>query len=103
MCLIIIAGSETTATLLVSIASILAEHPEHQKKVAEEVRTMFLNEDDITMNSVNNLTYLLACINESMRLFPPAALGGPRVTPKGGVMIAGNEVPGDVSVDSNDK
>ena len=96
MALIIIAGSETNATLLVSIASILAEHPEAQRKVSEEIRSLFKNEDEITSSSVNQLTYLRACINETMRLFPPAAIGGPRVVPRGGAMIAGDFVPENV-------
>lgn len=96
MALIIIAGSETNATLLVSIASILAEHPEAQRKVSEEIRSLFKNEDEITSSSVNQLTYLRACINETMRLFPPAAIGGPRVVPRGGATIAGDFVPENV-------
>lgn len=96
MALIIIAGSETNATLLVSIASILAEHPEIQQKVADEVRSTFTNEDELTTSSVNKLTYLRACINEAMRLFPPAAIGGPRVVSKGGATIAGHFVPENV-------
>lgn len=97
MALIIIAGSETNATLLVSIASFLAEHPHVQQNVADEVRSTFANEDDITTVSVNKLAYLRACINETMRMFPPAAIGGPRVVPAGGAVIAGHVVPEKVS------
>lgn len=98
MALIIIAGSETNATLLVSIVSFLAEHPRVQRKVAHEVRSTFANEDDITTVSVNKLPYLRACINEAMRLFPPAAIGGPRVVPAGGATIAGRFVPEKVNL-----
>ncbi|KAK2606432.1 hypothetical protein QQS21_003125 [Conoideocrella luteorostrata] len=93
LALIIIAGSETNATLLVSIASILAEHPAIQQKVADEIRSAFKNEEEITMPSVNRLKYLMACIDEAMRLFPPAAIGGPRVVPQGGATVAGHYVP----------
>ncbi|KAI1268171.1 cytochrome P450 [Xylariaceae sp. FL1019] len=39
------------------------------------------------------LPYLLACIKEALRIFPPAPLGLPRVAPKGGVTIGDRTFP----------
>ncbi|KAI1333564.1 cytochrome P450 ClCP1 [Xylariaceae sp. FL0016] len=91
--LIIIAGSETTATLLSGATFLLTTHPNILRKAADEVRDTFRNEEEITLSSVNSLTYVLAVLNESLRHYPPVATGLPRVTPRGGGTIAGHFVP----------
>ncbi|KAJ2998876.1 hypothetical protein NUW58_g188 [Xylaria curta] len=96
--LIVLAGSETTATLLCGAFYWLGLHPEILEKVVQEVRTSFKSEDEIDLISVGGLTYMLACLNETLRLYPPTPIGLPRVVPKGGVTIAGQWVPQDTSV-----
>jgi hypothetical protein len=49
------------------------------------------------MTSVNHLTYMLACLNEALRVYPPVPAGLPRVTPAGGRTILGRFVPQGVS------
>ena len=66
--------------------------------MVQEVRSAFNREHEIDLLSVNRLDYMLACLKESLRQYPPAALGLPRVVPKGGVEIAGNYVPEGVSL-----
>nr|AVY05532.1 cytochrome P450 monooxygenase [Nodulisporium sp.] len=95
---LIIAGSETTATLLSGAVYLLGTHRDVLEKLTREVRSAFTSEDQITLTSVNSLTYMLACLNESFRQYPPAALGLPRVVPKGGSKIAGHWVPQDTRV-----
>ncbi|KAI0120439.1 cytochrome P450 [Hypoxylon sp. NC0597] len=96
--LLILAGSETTATLLSGAIFLLGSHRDVLEKLTQEVRTAFTSEDQITLTSVNNLSYMLACLNESLRQYPPAALGLPRIVPKGGSKIAGHWVPEDTRV-----
>ncbi|KAI0459980.1 cytochrome P450, partial [Xylaria acuta] len=91
--LLIIAGSETTATLLSGATWLLTSHPEILKKLEQEVRSAFKSDDEITLTSVGNLTYMLACLNESLRRYPPVAGSLPRVAPKGGAMVDGGFVP----------
>ncbi|KAI0443926.1 cytochrome P450 [Xylaria telfairii] len=91
--LLIIAGSETTATLLSGATYLLTSHPEVLKKLEQEVRSAFKSDEEITLTSVSNLTYMLACLNESLRRYPPVAGSLPRVVPKGGTMIDGKFVP----------
>jgi cytochrome P450 len=90
---IILAGSETTATLLSGALFCIASNPDVLGKLVKEVRSSFSSESEITLTSVNNLTYMLACLNESLRMYPPVPVSLPRVVPNGGHTIAGRFVP----------
>ncbi|KAK5659635.1 hypothetical protein OQA88_839 [Cercophora sp. LCS_1] len=96
---LIIAGSETTSTLLSGTTYLLLRNPDQLKRLTDEVRSSFSSEDEITLLSVGKLNYMLACLNEGLRLYPPVPVGLPRVVPKGrgNVAIAGAVVPDDVS------
>ncbi|ROV97385.1 hypothetical protein VMCG_06862 [Cytospora schulzeri] len=91
--ILVIAGSETTATLLSGVTYLLLRNPDCLQKVTQEVRSAFQTEEDITFSSVQNLTYMLACLKEAMRCYPPVAGTMPRVVPKGGAHVAGHFVP----------
>lgn len=93
--LLVLAGSETTATLLCGALYLLGSHPDVLEKLVSEVRTSFAHEEEIDLISVNSLSYMLACLNEAFRLYPPVPVGLPRVVPKGGSNIAGHWVPQD--------
>ncbi len=67
------------------------------KKLTTEIRGAFRSEVEIDFASVSTLTYLLACLDEALRMYPPVPIGLPRVVPKGGATIAGNYVPENVS------
>ena len=67
------------------------------EKVTAEIRGTFKSEDEIDFASVSTLPYLLACLDEALRMYPPVPTGLPRVVPKGGANIAGNYVPEKVS------
>lgn len=95
--ILIIGGSETTATLLSGVTFLLLTHPDCLKKATEEVRASFASEQGITLGSVSGLAYMLACLNEALRMYPPIANGLPRKTPDGGAEIIGSFVPGGVS------
>lgn len=90
--LLIIAGSETTATQLCGVTYFLMTNPEAMKKVTEEIRSTFESEEDINFISVNELTYMNACLNESFRLYPPVASGLPRIVPVGGATVCGEYI-----------
>ncbi|KAI1115913.1 cytochrome P450 [Nemania sp. NC0429] len=87
--LLIVAGSETTATLLSGATYLLTTNPDVLRKLEQEVRSAYRSEDEITLTSVGRLTYMLACLNESLRRYPPVVTGMPRVTPRGGGMVDG--------------
>ncbi|KAI1305687.1 cytochrome P450 [Xylaria venustula] len=96
--LLILAGSETTATLLCGATYLLTTHPQVLGKLEQEVRSAFKNDSEITLTSVGNLSYMLACLNESLRQYPPVVTGLPRKAPKGGDMVDGRFVPQDTIV-----
>ncbi|KAK3693167.1 cytochrome P450 [Podospora appendiculata] len=99
MRLVVLAGSETTATVLSGAVFFLARHKEVQRKLAREVRERFKREDEIDMLSVQGLTYMLAVLDETMRMFPPVPASMPRTCQPGGDMICGQPVPGGTGLD----
>ncbi|KAJ4349701.1 uncharacterized protein N0V89_008318 [Didymosphaeria variabile] len=80
MTLLIFAGSETTSTALVAILTQLLQAPAALRRLEEEVRGAFENEDAIHIGSVAKLEYLDAVIQEGIRMGPPAAIALPRLT-----------------------
>ena len=91
------AGSETLATILAGATWLLLKHPYHLEKVTNEIRSSFSSDADITVSSVRSLTYMLAVMEESMRMFPATPMTGDRRSPKGGAVVRGRFVPENVS------
>lgn len=90
---IIIGGSETTATALSGAVYFLCSNPDTMQELQKEIRAAFTNEKDITFTSVSQLKYLLAVLNESLRMYPPVPGNFPREVPKTGAMVDGLFVP----------
>ncbi|KAF9052940.1 cytochrome P450 [Panaeolus papilionaceus] len=67
----LVAGYETTSTEATWALYALATHPEIQTKLRKELRSV--NEEEPTMDQLNNLSYLDAFIREVLRLFPAIA------------------------------
>ncbi|KAI8635538.1 cytochrome P450 monooxygenase-like protein [Xylariaceae sp. FL1651] len=88
---LVAAGSETTATSLCATTWFLLKNPQCMTKLQEEIRGTFTAMDQITGNSVSGLQYLNGVIEESLRLFPPLAIGLPRYSP--GAVVDGHYVP----------
>jgi cytochrome P450 len=95
---LIIGGSETTATLLSGCVYYLCTHPEVMEKLATEIRSSYASESDINFASVSKLPYLLAVLQESLRVYPPAPGNMPREVPAEGAIIDGRFVPGGTGV-----
>lgn len=93
---LMLAGGETSATLLSGLFYHLLKNPEKLQKLTEELRNTFSKEEEITLTALPHLKYLQASIEEGMRLFPPVPVGLPRVVPEGGATICGEVVPGKV-------
>ena len=94
---LIIAGSETSATVLSGLTYWLCRTPDVYEKLKREVRSRFKSSEEITSTSAT-FPYLTAVIHETLRIYPPVPIGMPRITPKGGGMVAGVWVPGGVCV-----
>ncbi|KAK1753193.1 cytochrome P450 [Echria macrotheca] len=91
--ILIIAGSETTATLLSGVTYLLLTNQSALERLTAEIRSTFKAEAEIDFASVSTLPYLLACLDEALRLYPPVPGGLPRIVPKGGATICKNYVP----------
>ncbi|OQE10623.1 hypothetical protein PENFLA_c085G05602 [Penicillium flavigenum] len=89
-----VAGTETTATALSGLLYHLLMAPDKMKIIVEEVRVTFDKGSDIDMRTLEHMTYLNACIEEGLRIYPPVPVGLPRVTPDEGLLVCGEHIPG---------
>lgn len=91
---IMVGGSESTATVLSAATYYLGQNRQVMAKAIQEVRGSFSSAQEINCTSVNKLKYLLACLTEAMRKFPPTPQAMSRRVPKCGALINGNWIPG---------
>ncbi|PNS20350.1 Isotrichodermin C-15 hydroxylase [Sphaceloma murrayae] len=96
--LFMIAGTETTATLLSGLSFYLLKNPDKMAALVHEIRTSFRTIDDITIEELQRMPYLNACVEEGLRIYPPVPIGLPRIVPPQGMTIDGVFVPGGTSV-----
>jgi cytochrome P450 len=95
--LFMIAGTETTATLLSGVTYHLLQNPAVLSAVVTEIRGTFASSEEINMQGLQQLKYLSACLQEGLRIYPPVPRGLPRKTPPQGAEILGEKIPGNVS------
>ncbi|KAI0874262.1 cytochrome P450 [Hypoxylon argillaceum] len=91
--LLMIAGTETTASLLTGVIHYLVKNPDKMKILTDEIRPRFQSSQYITLEELAPLPYLNACIREALRIYPPVATGLPRIVAAGGNSILGKWVP----------
>lgn len=96
--LLILAGSETTATLLSGFTYYILLNPAVYKKLVDEVRGAFTSYGEIDFTGASQLSYLNAALEETLRIYPPVPAMIPRVVPKGGAVIDGVFIPEGMSV-----
>ena len=90
---LVLAGSETTATLLSGCIYQLLRNPDWMQLAATEIRTTFATAGEIDLFSVNKLRLTLAVLEETMRIYPPVPTQANRVMPSGGVTVGGHWLP----------
>lgn len=96
---IIVAGSETTATTLACVLFYLAKYPEIQQKLQSQLDTALGGQDfPWEYEKVKTVSFIDDIIHETLRLKPAVPSGGPRVTPPEGITIDGTFIPGDTNV-----
>ncbi|KAL8855931.1 MAG: hypothetical protein Q9178_007445 [Gyalolechia marmorata] len=97
----LIAGSETTATLLGGATYHLLQNPSMLRRAQSEIRGTFQKADDITLRAVGTpglLPYLEAVLQESLRYHPPVPATVPRKVGSSGAVVGGKFVPANTSV-----
>ncbi|KAJ6134372.1 Cytochrome P450 E-class group I [Penicillium sp. IBT 18751x] len=91
---LIVAGSDTSSTAIASTFFYLCRYPEVYEKVKNEIRSVFASPDDVTLGAnLSNCVYLRACIDESLRMSPPAGSSLWREVIQDGVVIDGHVIP----------
>ena len=70
----LLAGEDTTANTLAWLFDFLYSHPQALRRAREEVERIAPGRADFTLEQMADLTYVEACINETMRLKPVAPL-----------------------------
>ncbi|KAG7316184.1 hypothetical protein KOW79_021050 [Hemibagrus wyckioides] len=68
----IFAGYETSSSTLSFLFYNLASNPETMKKLQKEIDETFPNKAEVDYDTVMNMDYLDAAVNESLRLYPVA-------------------------------
>ncbi|KAI1209042.1 cytochrome P450 [Annulohypoxylon truncatum] len=95
---ILLAGSETVATALSGCVFLLLRHPDVMAKLKQEIRTGFRSAGEINSSTLPSKKYLLAVINEAMRIYPPNPNFLRRCAPPGGCAILGRFIPSGTAV-----
>lgn len=76
---LIIAGSETTGTVLSALFYYILSDARVYAKLKGEIRLAFTSTEEITSRAATDTKYLTAVINEAFRIHPPIPIGMPRV------------------------
>jgi cytochrome P450 len=97
--IMIVAGSDTTSTTLAALFFYLCRNPLVYEKVVEEVRTTFPTLDSIHPgHELSSCTYLLACINEALRISPASPAPLWREIKAGGAVVDHQNLPAGTNV-----
>jgi cytochrome P450 len=92
--LFMIAGSETTATVLMGALYFLMKAPHYIATIREELDKHRANSDDFDFDALAvNFPFLDAVLKETMRLYPPLPIALPRIVSQGGAVIDGHFIP----------
>ncbi|KAJ6531195.1 cytochrome P450 [Mycena capillaripes] len=96
----IIAGSDTTSTAISTFLWFILSNPEIYRRVQAEVDAVYPDEESTLDDSKHDeLRFLKACLNETLRLQPPVPTNGTRQVPSGGGrLIAGRFIPEDTQI-----
>ncbi|CZT02785.1 hypothetical protein WAI453_012092 [Rhynchosporium graminicola] len=85
------AGSETTSSAMSFFFYISSLNADRRQILQDEICSTFSDESSMNFTSCSQITYLQACIEETLRMFPPAAETPPRVSP--GAEVGGKFIP----------
>lgn len=76
--ILIAGGSDTTSVTLTWAISLLLNNPHALRKAQEELDIHVGKERVVNETDISKLVYVQAIVNETLRLYPPVPLSGPR-------------------------
>lgn len=92
--LLTIAGSDTTVSATTAIFFYLSHYPSCRSRLEKEIRSTFASIEDIRIGTqLASCHYLLACIEETLRLSPPVGSTLMREVLPGGLTVDGEWFP----------
>jgi cytochrome P450 len=92
--LFMLAGTETTATALSGTSYHLMMNPDKLDLLTQEIRSAFTSIEDMNLESLARQKYLMAVLQEGLRMYPPVPSELPRMVPAGGATVCGEWIPG---------
>ncbi|KAF3352075.1 Elongation factor 1-beta [Verticillium dahliae VDG1] len=96
--LIVVAGSDTTAASLTCLFYNLARNPQVTAQLQADLDAYHAEHAQADHLSLSKLPYLQACIDESLRLYPPVPSGVQRMSPPEGQQVGDVFIPGNTVV-----
>ncbi|KAJ5601665.1 hypothetical protein N7510_011199 [Penicillium lagena] len=97
---LVIAGSDTTSTLLCNVIYRLTQHRDVLQALLTQIQDT-ASPSEISFSTVKKMPYLTAVLEECLRMLPPVPNVFPRVVPPEGATICGHFVPGGAVVGVN--
>ena len=94
MAVVLNRSSDTAAATLVFGFYRLAQYPEQQQKLYDEIKSVDVHD----ARALQHCAHLNAIINETLRLHPVLPTGGLRQTPPEGTIIGGRFIPGHTTI-----
>jgi cytochrome P450 len=92
--MLISAGADTTSIVLAGFFFYMIHNPFALSNATKEIRSTFSDVEDIVSGpKLNSLIYTRACVDETLRLCPPAAAHLPREVLTGGLTVDGHFFP----------
>lgn len=91
--LLMVAGSDTTSTVLTNAILELSRHQDLQAKLYAEIKALVDSGKEITPATTKGLPYLNAVINETMRLWPAVPSGAQALVGPQGLQVEGQFIP----------
>ena len=76
--LLVLAGSEISATTLISATYFALKNPPIMERLFQDIRQALRSQGDITIATVSNLPYVHAVIQEALRMHPTGPVSLPR-------------------------
>lgn len=97
--LLIIAGTDTTSVAMCAIFFYITHNTRVYEKLTKEIRSTFKTLDEVRSGEkLSSCRYLRACIDEALRMAPPAPGELPREILKGGLYVDGHLFPEGVQI-----